>query len=392
MHAAQARHRRHDRLGDEDLYSVSRGAERRSEPYQRSHHNSGRAEPYGGSSTPQRSYADSPHGRVSDDWRVADPSLASSAHDRYRDDAVVDSRRDEYYDRPEGWGHRNVSHAQYPPGRREWAKRENHGYPLTSYTDGRSWGRSNRYVDSNRSVNGGEDWYHDGSRHERGRGRFYKTENFQSRDRDLRSRDDVVTGDAPRGRRSPYWANRTNEQSNWHREDRETGHDKDRDIPAEPDRTDFEPTRKWEPAASWKSKGKDDQVPARYERPDPPPPPQPRPGKKSGKNKKKGQQAFHKRDAKRDDNMNKYVSALINDWFWSHFSDTAGKRGTSILVKDTKMMANQHSQNDGRITLQNLVHLLRRVQSTHTGPQIGRGLDPLLRNDGEEGMNLTIVQ
>ncbi|KAL5530123.1 CTK1 [Sanghuangporus sanghuang] len=306
MHAAQARPRRHDRLDEEELFAVARGVERRPGPYHRSHH---RAEAYGGSSAPQRSYGDSSHTRRSDDWRVADPVPASSVHDRYHDEAILHSRRDEYHDRPEGWNNRHGDHSQYSSGRRDWTKREDHGYSSSSYPENRLWGRSNKYDEPNRSVNGGENWYHDGTRHERGRGRYKRT--FPALERDLRSRDDVLAGETSRGRRSPYWAEQTDEQPQWRREDIERGPDIESAVIPESDRTDFDTDRKWEPAASWKSRGKDDQKPARYERPDPLPPLS-RTGKKSGKNKKKAQQAFHKRDSKKDDNMNNWQKRDFN--------------------------------------------------------------------------------
>lgn len=304
MHASQVTSRRHERLDDDELYPVARGADRRSDSYGRSNRHPGRAEPYVGSTPAHRGYADSSRTRRTDDWRVAEPPYTSSTHDKYHDDAAADTRRSDYQDRSDGWSSRMTDRSQHPSSRRGWTRRD--GNSDTSYPANRSWGRTSRNEEPSRSTNGNDDLTRADYRYERGRDIYNREESHPVRERSLRPRDDMVAVEPTRDRRSG-WVEHADKRQRWKRDAQDSGKERERDIVDD----DHDVDRKWVPAAAWKSGERDDRlVPARYERPEPPPP-FIRSNKKPGKNKKKGHQGYQKRDTRRDDNMNKYVYSIF---------------------------------------------------------------------------------
>ncbi|KAI5124816.1 hypothetical protein M0805_005447 [Coniferiporia weirii] len=307
MHSSYGRSRRNQRHDDEDaLLTVSRGDDRRSESYSRSHQHSSRAEPYTGSSTSQRTYPiSSSNNHRSEEWRVAETTHSSSNHDRYHSDNYNQSRRDSYYERSENWSGRHSENARYSSTSRDWTKRDDHGHNTTSYSENRVWSTTSRYEESSRNGNGLDDWPRDEARPERERVRYGRDETHsnQNQEHGWRAKEDTWTEDSTRDRKALNWNERTDDQRQWRtsNHDRERGRDSDRgqDRPHGVD-------RQWEPAATWKYKERDDSHLQRQDRTEFQQPISRYNNKKAAKNKKKAQLANLKRDGRREDNMNNW--------------------------------------------------------------------------------------
>ncbi|THH06794.1 hypothetical protein EW145_g3846 [Phellinidium pouzarii] len=304
MNSSHVRSRRHQRHEDDDELLVSRVDERRADSYSRSHPHSSRTEAYGASSTSHRVYpVTSSHSHRSDEWRTSE-AVYSSTHDRYRSETYSQSRRRDYYERPENWTARPTEHAHYSSTTHEWTKREDPRHSTTSFSETRAWAAPSRYEETVRNGNALDEWPRDEIRQERERGRYNRDENHSTQDHGWRAKDSAWVEEPARDRKALKWTERTDDQRQWRtsNHDRERARDPDRDQ----DRSSHPTGRQWEPAATWKYKEQDDSHSYRNERAEVP---QSLPRyivKKSTKNKKKAQQTNQKRDERKEDNMNNW--------------------------------------------------------------------------------------
>lgn len=295
-----SRTRRHQRFDEEDdVSSVARPDDRRSESYSRTAHhhsnNHSRADAYADSS--HRGYpAASSHHRHTDDWRSAEPSYTSASRERYRSDGFDHSRHDEYHEQPNNWSTRPSKHVGYS---REWTSREDVGQTANSYSENRPYAAESRYEKPSKKTHA--EWPREEARTERERSRYSRDERYNNQqpvEREWRTRDEVRAEEVTRSRKTPGWAELVDERRQWQNQ----GHEKSRERSRERDHPlEGASGRQWEPAPSWKNREQTELVDytgsGQY-------PAYSRYNKKVPKTKKKAQQVAHKREARKDE-MNK---------------------------------------------------------------------------------------